>query len=90
MVDNKEVGLVRLDVQDGKAEIPYQISKDYRGMGYGKQILKFLECYVKENNIASILLGEVKFSNISSQRIFEGLNYKKITKNNKLVYIKEL
>ena len=90
VVDGKEAGLVRLAVTDNVGTISYQISKEYRGKGYGKQMLKLLETYVLENNIATNLYGEVKEENISSQRIFEKLGYKKNVEEKKIEYTKVL
>ena len=90
LVDGKETGLVRLAVSDNVGTISYQISREYRGKGLGKLMLELLESYVLENNIASNLYGEVKEENISSQRIFERLGYKKTVEENKIEYTKVL
>ena len=90
MVNYKEVGLVRLEVEDYKAIISYQISKDYRGLGYGKTMIHLLEKYVLENKLATCLYGEVKKGNVSSQRIFESLDYRKFLEEDKCIYKKTI
>lgn len=90
MVADKEIGLARLEIQDNIALLSYQIAKDYRGMGYGTKMLKNLEKYVLDNKIASVLYGEVKESNPSSQKIFEKLDYKKNIDKDIIKYTKEL
>ena len=90
LVDSKEVGMVRLSVEKNIATISYLVAKEFRGMGYGKKMLKHLEAYILNNNISTNLYAEVKHSNISSQRIFEGLNYAKSKELNLIKYTKEL
>jgi len=86
--EEKYIGLVRLAIVGENAIISYLISKDYRGKGYGKSMIKKLEQYVKENNLAKHLIAEVKHSNVASQRIFEKLGYIKVTEEDMISYIK--
>ena len=88
MDEDKYVGMVRLSVEEDFATISYLISKDFRGKGYGKIMLKFLKRYVKENNIAKHLIAEVKHSNVASKQIFEKLGYDKKDEEELILYSK--
>ena len=76
--DNEEIGQIRLNQEDSQAIISYSISKEYRGKGYGSQMLKLIEVQAKED-ITDIkeLVGLVKYTNPASMRAFEKCGYEK-------------
>jgi|TARA_B110001452_G_scaffold108979_1_gene90442 RimJ/RimL family protein N-acetyltransferase len=79
-----KVGQIRLDYSDGFWEIDYSIDQNHRGKGFGMAIVK--KCINKPLN--KKFKAIVKIGNISSQKVFEKLNFKFQKKNNKLVYTK--
>ena len=42
------VGQIRIDYEGNKGEISYSIASEYRGKGYGKQLLQYGEIILKE------------------------------------------
>lgn len=83
---DSNVGQLRIDVEGNKGIISYSISKDFRGMGYGKVILSLAEeqTDIKVNE----LVGTVKYSNVASQKCFEKLGYKKLELDDYVEYHK--
>lgn len=86
-----DIGIIYLDVLDGVGKISYSISRDFRGKGYGSIIIKKLEEKAKECGLGiHEIYGEVKYTNMASQKIFKKLGYKEFILQDKLVYKKEL
>lgn len=77
------VGQVRIEMQSSEWNIDYSVSAAWRGNGYGRKLLELLEGKVSGD---ACLLGEVKKENTSSQRVFEGLGYKKYMNKAKDIY----
>lgn len=79
MVDDTPVGQIRLDVEDGEAEISYSIDSEFRGKGYGRIILQLIarEVNMNHQNIIT-LVAKVKPDNIISKNLFESEGYKMI------------
>lgn len=75
--DNTPVGQVRLTEEDNIFYISYSIAEEYRGQGYGREILLAVENKIGLNNPDFEFCGEVKKDNIASCKVFEGLGYKK-------------
>lgn len=82
------VGQVRIDVIDGIGVVNYSIAPDKRGLGYGKNILKFCEICLHEQNMNYLLRGVVKKNNIASRKIFLSLNYTEQEDENCFIYEK--
>lgn len=89
MCDDKEVGQVRINIENNFGMIDYSIHLRYRCMGYGKTILKMIEneMYKIYGNKIS-LVGKVKNNNVASQKIFEQLGYTKEDKEQYIQYTK--
>ncbi|WP_236892372.1 GNAT family N-acetyltransferase [Clostridium beijerinckii] len=86
------VGQIRINVKNKKAIISYSIDKNYRGQGLSMVMLNLLEQKIKDidtNNIDK-LVGFVKYENIASQKVFEGLKYNKTIHNEFVEYEKYL
>lgn len=72
------VGQIRLETEQQSAIISYSIAKEYRGKGYGKRMVEMLEREVHRNHPDIVeLQAFVKENNIASQKVFEGLRFKK-------------
>ena len=84
------VGQVRVDYQDGTGRISYSVSTEYRGEGYGTQMLELLEheATIREKTLK--LFGIVKYDNKASQRCFEKLRYSKEYRDGCFYYSKVL
>lgn len=65
----KPIGQIRLDVEDGRAQIDYSIAAQMRGQGYGTAMLKEME-YAADADIRWFT-AQVKKSNPASVRVFE-------------------
>lgn len=86
---NVPVGQVRIDVENEKAIISYSIDKNYRGQGLSIKMLNMLEQLVKKDAIKiNEFIGYVKINNISSQKVFQKLNYNKLNYDNYIKYYK--
>lgn len=82
------VGQIRVEWQDGEGIISYSVDKEYRGMGYGDAMLKLLEEQIKKEGQQRVLVGEVKYQNLPSQRCFEKNRYNKMEKPDFIKYYK--
>ncbi|MBB6215732.1 spore coat polysaccharide biosynthesis protein SpsF [Anaerosolibacter carboniphilus] len=70
------IGQVRIDLEEHIGVINYSVAKEYRGKGYGTNILKeVIEIIRSEKTNIKKLIGRVKHSNISSQKAFEKAAY---------------
>lgn len=76
MEDDIPVGQIRLNVEGNEAEIGYSIGSEFRGKGYGHEILKLVVDEVKERytEIES-LIAKVKPENVASNKLFESDGY---------------
>ena len=86
------LGQVRLNYSDGNALIDYSIDQKYRGQGYGKIIIREIcETVRKKHPEISYMVGEVKFDNIASQKVFEDNDYRLTSNDNGVFrYCKDL
>lgn len=84
------VGQIRLDIEGSVAEVSYSISKDYRGLGYGKRVLQLVEDEIEKERInIEKLIAKVKPDNTASAKAFLDNDYcnkclefeKNLTKN---------
>lgn len=89
--DATEVGMLRLDYEQNQAIISYSVAAQERQKGYGGEILRLAEVYVREHkkNIQT-LVGEVKKENVASMHKFEKLGYEKQEFEEFIKYIKFL
>ncbi len=72
------IGQVRFDIlEGGEAEIDISISKENRGKGYGKAMLKAAIEYEHCMNGIQSFVSEVKDENASSNRMFISCDFKK-------------
>ncbi len=85
------VGQVRYEIDDNEALTNYSISKEYRGMGYGKAVIMLGEIQVKTDfpNIIRIT-AHVKKENLASAKVFRGLGYIEIGNETDFVYEKDI
>lgn len=76
MDDNTPIGQIRLKVDDAEAEIGYSIAKEFRGRGYGREILRLIvdEVNTKFPEIKK-LVAKVKPDNAASKKLFESEGY---------------
>ena len=76
MEDDTPVGQIRLNIEASEAEIGYSIAADYRGHGYGHQILQLVKSEVK-NHYPEIktLVAKVKPDNVASNKLFQKEGY---------------
>jgi RimJ/RimL family protein N-acetyltransferase len=88
---DENIGQVRFEIDNDKANINYSINPIYRGKGYGYRMLLLLEDKIKrEYKTIKCLLAEVKNENIGSQKIFKKLNYEKTKSPEHIKYLKNI
>lgn len=91
MNGNIPVGQIRLEVKDDIGIVSYSIAEKYRGLGYGKLIVKQLENWVRDHFDAGFtIIGLVKKSNRISRNLFETLDYEINEKEEYIEYLKKL
>jgi methionyl-tRNA formyltransferase len=83
MKDGIPIGVVRIELnslnnKQKVCELSYILGKSYRGQGYSRIIIALLEQEILNTELKKYpLYAKVKKKNIASQKIFEGLEYKK-------------
>lgn len=85
---NIKIGQIRIDIKEKIGIISYSIAKKFRKRGYGYSILQLLEQKAKQIKELQILEGIVKYNNLSSQKIFEKLGFKRTDKEEYILYQK--
>ncbi len=78
--DNKEIGQLRIEVDEENKEaiINYSIDKNYRGQGFGKMILSESNTYYSSLGIRYPLIGFVKPNNMASIAAFNKAGFLKL------------
>ena len=80
--ENIPVGQIRLNCTGDQAKISYSIAKEYRGRGFGSEIIRMLEPIISKERPSLIkLVAEVKFMNVPSRKIFENNGYAIVQEN---------
>ncbi len=86
------VGQIRLTAgNDGEALIDYSIASLYRGKGYGTSLLCLLCQKLDTDKISNVtkLIGQVKYQNQASARVFEKSGFHKTKLPEYIQYEKE-
>lgn len=73
--DGRPVGQIRLDIQDGKAEIDYSVAAQRRGQGFGKEMLRQVS-QIPGLGISSFF-AQVKTGNAASAAAFAACGFRK-------------
>lgn len=83
------IGQVRLEQKNDEWFIDYSIDAAWRGRGYGTKILQLIEEKLPKD---TVLVAEVKNTNILSQKVFESLGYERMYKkrDNIMIYKKHV
>lgn len=76
LLDEVNVGQVRIDVTDGIGEISYALCSEARGHGYSKWMLAQTEQEMRRTKACRELFAEVKRENTASRKIFQSLEYR--------------
>ncbi len=92
-MSEKCIGQVRMDLEDGRAEIDYSVVSAMRGQGYGTCLLEQgMERAQEElpgaGQSIRTFVGRVKKSNPASARVFEKCGFRKMEEEGCLVYEK--
>lgn len=77
--DDVPIGQIRLNVGDKAAVIDYSICAEKRKKGYGGELIKLVRHQVEVDKITDVskLIGQVKYENIASARVFEKCGFVK-------------
>jgi RimJ/RimL family protein N-acetyltransferase len=77
--ENVPIGQVRFEKKMNTFLIDYSVVKNKRGKGFGVKMLKSAIQYlwkIKSENLPLLILGEVKFKNLPSIKVFRKLGFK--------------
>ena len=74
MKDGQPIGQIRLTAKGQAWDIDYSVDVSYRGNGYGNRLFELVE---QELQKGTELIGEVKSSNVASQKVFERQGYQR-------------
>ncbi len=88
MEDDLKLGHVRVDITNHIGEVSYMISPVFRGNGYGKKILKFMEKKLPMG--VKTLVGFTVKENIASGKCFLANDYTEFAAGGVKCFIKEL
>lgn len=89
--DGKDVGQIRLAVENNTAVISYMISAEFRGRGLGKKIIHLAEERIKQAKTDVIYLkAEVKIDNKASEKVFVDNGFDKTLKDEYIEFIKKI
>jgi len=85
------VGQIRIEVEGSSGVVNFSISKEFRGKGYGTEMLKLVGALVKKNSSSvTQLIGKVKKENIASQKAFENAGFLLESEEDYLVFVKTI
>ena len=72
----KPIGQIRFDIEKNESHISYSLDKNFRGQGFGSQILRSgIAKFRKDYDQDSIIIGFVKKSNIASVKAFRVIGF---------------
>lgn len=91
-LDDTPIGQCRLELEGDRAVVNYSVLANYRGKGYGCDMLVRAEKLLQqEYKRIHFLCGYVMLENIASQKCFEKLGYQKeIEEDSKIYYSKKV
>lgn len=78
----KPVGQVRIELENNEWRIDYSIDKTFRGLGLGKEIIQKM----LDENPGKSFRAEVKLTNKPSQKVFQKLGFKEVSKDEMSVF----
>lgn len=77
--DGRPIGQIRITFEkNDEGIISFSISKEFRGFGFGKEILRLAEEQLNKINVKCQLIGLVKKDNIASRKSFIKNRYTEI------------
>jgi RimJ/RimL family protein N-acetyltransferase len=82
---SKKIGTIRYETDKIFTDISINISKEFRNLGYGSEIIKLSEKFLKKK---LIIISRIKNKNKVSVKIFKKNNYKIIKNDNDLTLMK--
>ena len=88
---DRPIAQVREEIYDEGIRLSYSVVKERRGCGYGKLLLQMYESMGRDYiDNEGYLYGEVKKTNVASQKVFEELAYEKKERDNAYIYYKSI
>lgn len=91
LVNDEPIGQIRLDIKGDVAIVNYSVDEQYRGRGYGTQILINIPKIIKKYNLhVNKVIGKVKLSNFASQKAFEKAGYERKKFSDYIKYSKNI
>jgi RimJ/RimL family protein N-acetyltransferase len=85
------LGQIRLNLTGGDAFIGYSIAPNHRGKGLGQKLLHLIIDKAKtDNHNIKTLIGQVKYENPSSAKVFEKCGFTRLDKPEYIEYRKNI
>lgn len=84
------IGQIRIDKEKKRNLISYSIDKKFRGMGYGKEMIKRTLNFLKPQLKFKEIFAKVDKKNVASVKIFEALTFECYYRNKFYYYKKKL
>lgn len=84
------LGQIRLSNDGHEVEISYSIDNRYRGLGYGKIMIRLAENVLRKENYYGKVVGLVKRENEASKKVFLSLGYSETEEDGFFRYEKTL
>lgn len=76
--NDKELGQIRLNIENKAGVISYSVDESFRGKGFGTKMLAMIEEIIVLKKIqVSTLIGQVKYENKASAKAFVKNGYKR-------------
>ena len=90
MLGDTPVGQIRLSKDNEGFEISYSLDKEFRGRGYGKEIIRLAERELLKLSGCCNIRGLVKADNKASRQVFRTLGYREYERKDFFEYTKIL
>jgi RimJ/RimL family protein N-acetyltransferase len=85
--DNKDVGLIRIELENNGCEVSIYLVPGNEGKGYGYRAL----AEALENvNFGQFFFANVQIDNLPSQKLFEKLDFIETSRDNKFILFKKI
>ena len=89
--ENIPIGQIRLNIENNNAIIDYSIASEIRGMGFGADMIWLAKEKIENEGLrVNKLIGQVKYGNNASARVFEKCGFLKQDKEKYMEYFIEL
>lgn len=75
--EGKAIGQIRIDIEGCTGIIDYSVAREFRGRGYGTEMLNYIVTTTKGDTSIYKLIGRVKYGNLASQTAFRKAGFQR-------------